>query len=173
MPVRRVLLLGEPQLYEPSEPFAADECGGLEPLVTDLHDTLMHFRGIYGAGRAVAAPQIGVRKRLIYMCIDGESTTFLNPVLENQSEELFEVWDDCLCFPELLVKVLRHRSCRIRYRTPQWQEARMDLSGDLAELLQHECDHLDGILAVNRAIDGRSFALRRQRAEELRSPLSP
>jgi len=74
-----------------------------------------------------------------------------------------EVWDDCMCFPDLLVRVKRHRSCRIRYRDLEWNEQTMNLTGDLSELLQHEYDHLDGVLAVNRAIDSRSFALRSQK----------
>jgi peptide deformylase len=71
-----------------------------------------------------------------------------------------EVWDDCMCFPDLLVKVMRHKSCRIRYRNQDWKQDSMVLHGDLSELLKHEYDHLDGILAVSRAIDGRSFALK-------------
>ena len=74
-----------------------------------------------------------------------------------------EVWDDCMCFPDLLVKVIRHKSCRIRYRNQDWKEEAMFLHGDLSELLQHEYDHLDGILAVSRAIDGKSFALKSQK----------
>lgn len=58
-------------------------------------------------------------------------------------------------------KVLRHRKCRISFRDLDWKETSMDLEGDLSELLQHEYDHLDGILAVSRAIDGKSFALRK------------
>ena len=74
-----------------------------------------------------------------------------------------ELWDDCMSFPELLVKVRRHAQCTIRFRDLAWNEHRMDLDGDLSELLQHECDHLDGILAVSRAIDGKSFGMRSQR----------
>lgn len=60
-----------------------------------------------------------------------------------------EVWDDCMCFPDLPVKVMRHKSCRIRYRNQDWEEESMLLHGDLSELLQHEYDHLDGVLANN------------------------
>ena len=81
-----------------------------------------------------------------------------------KSEELMEVWDDCMSFPDLLIRVLRHQSCRIRYRNLNWEKCTMDLHGDLSDLRQHEYDHLEGILAVSRAIDGRSFALRSQRS---------
>lgn len=162
MAVREILKLGNPALYEVSEMVLEDELQKLKPVVENLHDTMMNFREEWKAGRAIAAPQIGVKKRLIYMNID-KPVVFFNPVIEPQSEELFEVWDDCMCFPELLVKVLRYRHCCITYRDLDWKEQSMDLKDDLSELLQHEADHLEGILAVSRAIDGQSFALRSQR----------
>lgn len=161
MAVREVLLLGNPQLYQVSEVVEKEEIDGLRPVVQDLHDTLMNFRSKYGAGRAIAAPQIGVMKRLLYMYID-QPVVFINPTLTMEDDEMMEVWDDCLCFPDLLVKVLRHRKCRITFRDLQWNEQSMNLEGDLSELLQHEYDHLDGILAVSRAIDSQSLALRSQ-----------
>ena len=73
------------------------------------------------------------------------------------------IWDDCMSFSDLLVIVSRHRSCRIVYPDQNWEEQSMDLKSDLAKLLQHEIDHLDRILAVQRAIDEKSFALRSQK----------
>ncbi len=70
---------------------------------------------------------------------------------------------DCMSFPELLVNVRRHAHRTISFRDLAWGEQRMQLDGDLSELLQHECDHLDGILAVSPAIDEKSFGLRSQR----------
>jgi peptide deformylase len=166
MPVREILLLGNPLLHATSAPVAAAELGGLRPIVQDLHDTLMDFRGRYRAGRAIAAPQIGVARRLVYMHVT-EPVVLVNPELDRLSEETFELWDDCMSFPDLLVRVRRHRTCRIRFRDLDWMEREMALEDGLAELLQHECDHLDGILAVARAIDGRSFALRGQRPTRL------
>ena len=101
-------------------------------------------------------------KRVVYMHID-QPVVFFNPILEDKSAATMELWDDCMSFPDLLVKVSRHHSCRIVYRDQTWEEKSMDLKGNLAELLQHEIDHLDGILAVQRAIDEKSFALRSQR----------
>jgi len=161
MAVREILLLGNPKLYEVSEPVTEDDLKDLLPVVADLHDTLLEFRKKYGAGRAIAACQIGFGKRLIYMFIDSP-VVFINPVLENRSKERIEVWDDCMCFPDLLVKVMRHKSCTIRFRDLSFKEHTMRLEDDLSELLQHEYDHLDGILAVSRAVDGQSFALRNQ-----------
>jgi peptide deformylase len=73
---------------------------------------------------------------------------------------MLTLWDNCLSFPCLSVKVKRHKSCRITYRDLKWQEKTAELEGDLSELLQHEVDHLDGILATQRAVDLKSFAVR-------------
>ncbi|NEQ50854.1 MAG: peptide deformylase [Leptolyngbya sp. SIO3F4] len=161
MSARQIVLLGNPSLYEFSEEVREKELESLKPVVADLHDTLMAFRKQWGAGRAVAAPQIGVMKRLIYMHIDSP-VVFINPYLEEQSEEMFDVWDDCMSFPDLLVKVPRHRSCRVVYRDMDWQLQSINLESDLSELLQHEIDHLDGILNISRAVDKTAFALRSQ-----------
>ena len=162
MPVRDILLLGHPKLYAVCAAVRQDEVASLRPVVQDMHDTLMDFRRRYGAGRAIAAPQIGVMKRLVYMHIDGP-VVFVNPVLDQPSEATVELWDDCMSFPDLLVRVRRHRCCRITYRDLDWHEHTRLLEDDLSELLQHECDHLDGILAVARAIGPHAFALRSQR----------
>ena len=162
MAVREILLLGNPKLYEISEAVKEDDLKNLPPVVADLHDTLLEFRKKYGAGRAIAACQIGFGKRLIYMFID-RPMVFINPILQNRSKEMIEVWDDCMCFPDLLVKVMRHKSCAIRFKDLSFKEHTMELEDDLSELLQHEYDHLDGILAVSRAMDGYSFALRSQK----------
>lgn len=160
MAQREILLLGNPRLHEVCEPVRRSELDDIRGIVTDLHDTMMAFREHYGVGRAIAAPQIGVVKRLVYMHVDGESTVFINPELFDCSDEMIELWDDCMSFPDLLVRVRRHRTCRIRFRNLEWEGRELLLEDDLSELLQHECDHLDGILAVARAIDARSFALR-------------
>jgi peptide deformylase len=126
MAIREVLLLGNPKLYESCAPVVEGEIESLRPIVRDLHDTLMDFRRRRGAGRAIAAPQIGVMKRLVYMHID-QPVVLLNPVLDLKSQEMMEVWDDCMCFPDLLVKVERHRGCRMTYRDMDWREQTMML----------------------------------------------
>ncbi|MHA3962990.1 MAG: peptide deformylase [Candidatus Thorarchaeota archaeon SMTZ1-45] len=161
MTVREILQLGNPQLYERSEHVTFSELDSISEIVDDLHDTMMEFRRKYSVGRAIAAPQIGIMKRIIYMHIDSP-TVFINPTLMNLSDELFEVWDDCMCFPDLLVRVRRHKHCSIEYRDEEWNLKSLDLEDDLSELLQHEYDHLDGILAVMRAIDGKSFTYKNQ-----------
>ncbi len=157
---KEILLLGNEELYQISEPLKKDEIENIKSIVQNLHDTLLDFREKYHAGRAIAAPQIGIKKRLLYMFID-KPVIFINPVLEFPDNELMEVLDDCMSFPNLLVKVKRHKRCRIKYLDMDWKEQIMSLEGDLAELLQHEYDHLDGILATMRAIDNKSFVIKK------------
>ena len=161
MAVQELLRLGNPRLYKVCAPVGEHELHEMKQVVTDLHDTLMHFREEWGPARAVAAPQIGVSKRLVYMFIN-EPTVFINPVLGNFSTEMFELWDDCMSFPELLVRVQRHESCTVSYRDLEWNEHSVEFTS-LSELIQHECDHLDGILAISRAIDVRSIILKTER----------
>ena len=154
--IKEILLLGNPSLYTKSVPIKANEIDSLNDIIKDLEDTLMDFRRKYNAGRAIAAPQIGVNKRLIYMNIKNP-VIFINPEIEYTSNETFEVIDDCMSFPGLLVKVRRHKHSVIRYKDMEWKDCEMELKGDLSELLQHEYDHLDGMLATMRAVDNKSF----------------
>ncbi|KPK79118.1 MAG: formylmethionine deformylase [Bacteroides sp. SM23_62_1] len=159
MLLNKVLKLGNPKLHEVSLPVEKNELPQLKLLISELHDILMEFKSKYNAGRAIAAPQIGIMKRLIYLHIE-KPVVIINPELFDKSSEMIEIWDDCLCFPDLLVRVHRHQSCKIRFFDQTWNKQEWHLSGDLAELLQHEYDHLDGILATQRAIDDKSFQWR-------------
>lgn len=159
MAVKEIYQLGNKRLYEISEEVKFEELDQIKQVVQDLHDTMVNFRKTYGVGRAIAAPQIGEMKRVLYMNID-QPVAFINPELVDKSKEMMELWDDCMCFPNLLVWVSRHKSLTIRYRDLNWAQQEMRLEGDLAELLQHEYDHLDGILAVMRAVDDKSLSFR-------------
>jgi peptide deformylase len=117
------------------------------------------IRAKYNFGRAIAAPQLGIMKRLIYMNIN-KPVVFINPEFTFLSDEMFEVWDDFMCFPNLLVKVRRHKELTIRYHNEAGQPQEWKMQNDLSELLQHEYDHLDGILCTMRAIDDKSFKWR-------------
>lgn len=159
MAARKIMLLGNEALYNISEEVKQEELVEVKCITEDLYYTLMDFRKNYGAGRAIAAPQIGYFKRIIYMNID-KPVILINPKIEYLDDEMMEVWDDCMCFPELLVKVKRHKRCKIHFKDFNWEDNILDLEGDLSELLQHEYDHLDGILAVQKAIDGKSFRIK-------------
>ena len=156
MHLKDILLLGDPRLYEKCDPVHQEEIASLREVVDGMAQVILEFRAKYGAGRAIAAPQVGVMKRLVVMNID-RPIAFYNPVLYDFSTEMMEMWDDCMSFPNLLVKLSRHQRCKMKFRDANWKEQIWELEGDLSELLQHECDHLDGILATTRALDDHSF----------------
>lgn len=163
MAVREILLLGNPQLHLRAAPVKKSELSNALVIGKDLRDTMMDFRKRHGWGRAIAAPQIGVLKRLLYLHVD-KPWLIINPTVEAANPEMIELWDDCMSFPDLLVRVRRHAAFDLRWRNEQWEEQTRHIEGVLSELLQHEIDHLDGVLAVARAIDGASFALQSQRS---------
>jgi peptide deformylase len=159
-----LLLLGDPRLYEVCAPVARHELPLVAGWVADLHQVMEQIRAKYHFGRAIAAPQLGIMKRLVYMNVPAPEgrgpVVFINPTLTNLSTEQFELWDDCMSFPNLLVRVMRHQSLTINYLDEHWQPQSWAVEGAFSELLQHEYDHLDGILCTMRAIDAKSFRWR-------------
>src|SRR5215475_9866376 len=141
MPVQPILLLGNPLLWTPAVP--------ADPMARDTK----------GFGRAIAAPQIGKLTRVVFLGV-GEPRPLINPRIVWQSTEQMELWDDCFSFPDLMVKVRRAAWVKVAYLDEHGAERELDAKNQLAELLQHEIDHLDGVLATDRAIDGRAFAMR-------------
>jgi len=156
MAIKDILLLGDPLLYEVAETVTWEEMEGLQPKIQLMWDSILDIRNTYGFGRAIAAPQIGVQKRIIAIYID-KPEVMINPVILEKSEEKFELWDDCMSFPNLLVKVRRHRWIKISYFDLNQNYYEEVLKDNMSELIQHEYDHLDGILATQRAIDNKSF----------------
>ena len=152
-----VLLLGDPRLRVRSLEVQRPDPAAFGALAA----TLEAFRRRHGFGRAISAPQIGTPLRFIAANL-GRGTFFLvNPVVTWRSDESFTKWDDCMSFPDQLVRVRRARSISIEYADEtggrkEWKE----LDQPEAELFQHEIDHLDGILAVDRAIDRHSLVFR-------------
>ncbi len=176
MAVREVLQLGNPALREVAETVRDPGSPEVAALVDDLADTLAHWRRTTGYGRAIAAPQIGVKKRVVFLNL-GEPWPMVNPAIIERSEETMVVWDACLSFLFVFCQVVRHREVRVRYQDLRgaWHELEAGAEDDLSELLQHEIDHLDGILAVDRMISPRTLCSReefekRHRAE---SPYAP
>jgi peptide deformylase len=151
-----LVLLGDPRLYEACAPVVEADLPQVAGWVADLDNVMREVRARYGFGRGIAAPQLGIMKRLVYLNID-RPMVLLNPELTEPSAARFELWDDCMSFPNLLVRVLRHQSVTVRYRDEHWQPQVWTVQDGLSELLQHECDHLDGVLCTMRAIDQQSF----------------
>ncbi|OCN01890.1 formylmethionine deformylase [Clostridium sp. W14A] len=163
MAVREILLLGNKALYTTCRKVSPDETEKAAQVIRDLRDTLDDFQRRYGYGRAVAAPQIGEPVRIICMNFGGHDLTFINPELDF-SGETFELWDDCMSFPGLEVRLNRYRNCTVHFLDAQFRPHTLVCEGDLSELIQHEYDHLDGILAVQRALDSHSFRINPEKA---------
>jgi len=161
MAVRRIIQLGDPLLRSVSAPVPGGT-GLLQAQATldDLRDTLHDFQRRHGFGRGISAVQIGSPQRVIYIEFDGAVYRLVNPEWEWLSADTFRLWDDCFSFPDLLVWLERSVSVRLRYSDPDGRACLLEAEGALAELLQHEMDHLDGILAVDRALPGNSLCTR-------------
>jgi len=160
MPVRRIVQLGDPLLRVISTPIGGHE--DTRVLFKDLKATLHNFRRTHGFGRGISAVQIGNPRRAIYMEVDGVSYSIVNPEFEWLSPEKFTMWDDCFSFPNLLVRLERSKHAKLRYADESGGARLLEASGGLSELLQHEVDHLNGILAIDRAIDRNSLATREE-----------
>ncbi len=149
-----VLQLGDPGLRRMATSVEAprDEC--FRRQVARLHHALAAFRREHGFGRAIAAPQIGVGLRFIALDLDDEfgPQTIVNPRVTWRSDERFTLWDDCMSFPSLLVRVERHAAITVEHLDLEGRARTWEIEDRaVSELLQHEIDHLDGVLAVDRA----------------------
>lgn len=148
----KVLLLGNPLLGEKS--LLVNNVNDREIIESSvlLKEALDEFRQENGFGRGIAAPQIGILKRMVALNLGKETFVIINPEIIKKSEETFTMWDDCMSFPDILVKVKRYNSVDITYLDEMGnQKVWENIQQSVAELLQHEIDHLDGILAVDRA----------------------
>jgi len=165
MAIREVLQLGNPKLREIAARVEDPALEEIRGLVEDLADTLLYWRTSTGYGRAIAAPQIGAGLRVIFLKLpDGEPWPMVNPEITWRSEGKIVVWDACLSFLSIFMRVERHREIAMRYQDlgGTWHEIRAGEERNLSELLQHEIDHLDGILAVDRVVDNRTICTREE-----------
>ena len=154
--IHDILKLGDPRLYEVCEPVLCEELDQVPGWIQQLHEAMEDVRRVYGFGRGIAAPQLGIMKRLFYLQLD-RPYVVINPELNQLSEEEFDLWDDCMSFPNLLVRVKRHQSLSLHYLDEYWQPQELKVEGAISELIQHEYDHLDGVLCTMRALDEKSF----------------
>lgn len=165
MPVRTVLQLGDPVLRQKAARVDDAAAPEIRDLVRDLADTLGHWRAETGYGRGIAAPQIGVLQRVIFLKLpDVDPWPLINPEIVSRSEEKIIVWDACLSFLSIFMQVERHREITVRYQNLE-SEVLEFAAGDekhLSELLQHEIDHLDGILAIDRVIAVKTIVTREE-----------
>jgi len=165
MAIQKVLQLGDPALREVAKPVDDPTTPEVRALVEDLADTLAYWRKTTGYGRGIAAPQLGVSLRVIFLRLPGEGPwPMVNLAMTERSAEKIVVWDACLSFLSIFMQVERHREITVRYQdlSGEWQEIRAGEERNLSELLQHEIDHLDGILAVDRITDIKTMCTREE-----------
>jgi peptide deformylase len=165
MAIQAVLQLGDPGLREVAKPVKDAAGPEIRALTEDLEDTLAHWRKTTGYGRGIAAPQLGVSLRVIFLQLPGEEPwPIVNPAITERSAEKIVVWDACLSFLSVFMQVERHREITVRYQdlSGEWREIRAGEERNLSELLQHEIDHLDGILAVDRITDMKTMCTREE-----------
>ncbi|MCW2577410.1 MAG: def [Modestobacter sp.] len=144
MTVRPIREIGDPVLRTPADPIRAFD-KDLAALVRDLEDTVDH------PGRAgVAATQIGVGKRVFSYNIDGVIGHMVNPVIAERSEEIQDDDEGCLSIPGLYAPTVRAMHCVAEGFDVHGEPLRIEGSGLLARCLQHEVDHLDGKLFLDR-----------------------
>ena len=149
--IREVLRIGDPRLLRVSRPVTEFNTLTLDALVADMIDTMRHLDGV-----GLAAPQIGVDLRLVIFGFEASErypvapavpfTILINPLLEPLSGDEEEGWEGCLSVPGLRGWVPRFQ--RLRYTGSDQEGRRTDrtVEGFHARVVQHECDHLDGIL---------------------------
>lgn len=161
MTIHRVRLLGDPILRMRSEPVTDPKSPAARLVTSDLAETLRDLRARHGMGRGLAAPQIGAPMRMVYIELD-EPWLLVNPEIVDVGTEDFLVWDSCFSFADLVVRVQRAYRIKVNYVDRTGTEYTVEAEGALAELLQHEIDHLDGVLAVDRATGLDPFSLREE-----------
>lgn len=172
MAVRTVLQLGDPGLREVCKEVNDATAPEVRALVEDLEDTLAFWRRTTGYGRGIAASQIGVARRVIFLRLLGEDPwPLINPVITQRSAERIVVWDACLSFLCIFMQVERHREITLRYQDLQGEshEIRASEERNLSELLQHEVDHLDGILCIDRVTDLKAVCTKEEFEKRYRS----
>jgi peptide deformylase len=159
MPAKEITLLGNPILRKKCSRVKDVDSAETRECIADLKDTLADFRARHGFGRGIAAPQIGMSRQIICTNFDYQGA-LINPRIIQGSRKTFTLWDDCFSFPDILVKVERHYSISVSFQDEAGTKKKLRASGAFAELLQHEIDHLHGILAIDRAVDSKHIILR-------------
>ena len=162
MAVREILKMGDPRLLRQAEPVTAFDTPELHALIADMFDT-MHAAN--GAG--LAAPQIGVNLQLVIFGFSNNQrypdapavpeTVLLNPVLTPLSDDMEEGWEGCLSVPGLRGVVPRYAKLRYQGVDPYGKVIDREVDGFHARVVQHECDHLNGILYPMRIQDFSRF----------------
>ena len=156
--IRPILRMGDPRLFQRSQSVDRFATPELRELVADMRETM-----VSASGAGLAAPQIGVPLRVVIFGFEHNQrypdaepvpyTEIVNPVLTPLGQEMEEDWEGCLSVPGLRGRVPRYARLRYSGFDPEGKPVQREASGFHARVVQHECDHLDGILYPMRMRD--------------------
>jgi len=151
--------IGNPVLRQVAVPVENPMARDIVELAQSMADTLKDFQIRTGYGRGIAAPQVNVPVRMVVVDMPelGGVHALVNPEIVWKSEETFLVWDACFSYFFLFFLVRRHRHIIVEYDDLDGKRQRIEARDDLSELLQHEIEHLDGELAIDKVSDTRSY----------------
>lgn len=155
MAVLQVCTIGDPVLETKAKDVEAVD-DGTRTLLADMVDTMRAEKGI-----GLAAPQVGISRRIVVMELKGKVYKLINPVLSDPQGESRGM-EACLSVPDLEAEVTRADQIQVDYLDEHGEPQSFRASGLLARCIQHECDHLDGVLFVKRISPTRRFLLKKQ-----------
>jgi peptide deformylase len=151
--VKSILMIGNELLRKKTESVDFEK-DPVDRYIRDLRDTLRHTQRKKRIGRAIAGPQIGCLKRIVYTETKEKRIIMINSRIVKKSPDTFEVWDSCFSADlAFFGKTLRHRAISVEYTNESGEQIRENFTDDMSELFQHEIDHLEGILFTDRIID--------------------
>ena len=162
MTIKDVLMIGNPILREKCSAINKFD-NQLQNAIQDLKDTLVYLQETKKIGRGLAAPQIGYMKRVIYFGLSNDPFVMVNPEIIWKSDAKISVWDSCFSFDvAFFVEIMRHKQIKVKYQDEQGKEYIKAFNDDLSELIQHETDHLEGILATDHLTDNKRIIMREE-----------
>ena len=161
MSILKVSRMGHPVLRKRTVLVQPDEINtsSMQRLIDDMFDTMHEYVGI-----GLAAPQVHQERRLFVAGVDGPNSTMqpvvmINPEIEVIDDEKEEDWEGCLSIPDIRGKVLRAKNIRVRFLDRHGRSQQLTATGFPARVIQHETDHLNGVLFVDRmtSFESRTF----------------
>lgn len=163
MPIKPVLMIGNPELRKTSSDITDLESNEFGEIIQNLKDTLTHLQRTKKIGRALAAPQIGYPKKIIFIQTPQKSFFMVNPEITKKSDEMTELWDSCYSFDlAFFVRIKRHKEISVRYQNEHGEKLEEIFSNGFSDLIQHEIDHLSGILATDYLVNPKNIILREE-----------
>jgi peptide deformylase len=173
MSIRSLLELGNPALRQCAQAVTDVPSAETEAIITDLRDTLREFRRQHGWGRALAAPAIGAPKRIVLIAFEDQELVLINPRFERWSRELAAAYESCMTFSSIWSVVHRPKQVVVVAQDAEGKEQRYEVDGDLARIMQHEIDHLDGLTWLDRDPDLSTICTTNEYRRQFKPPKQP